>query len=122
MCMDSFHQAYEFFKPNLSGDIIPIISITWLLYQPYIDKVFPENSNLLQFANMFDVVKSSSSGNAFYDGWRVFNKMYDGTTKDLPTDNTLRRNFIDYINNGGDFGCGYGIILYDGKNKKIINR
>lgn len=121
MCMESFQKAYEFFKANLSGDVIPIISYTWLLYQPYIDKVFPEKSNLKQFANLFDIIKNSSAGNVFHDGWRVFQKMYDGTTKGLPADNTLRRNFIEYINSGGDFGYGYGIILYDGKQKKIIN-
>ncbi len=121
MCIDSFQKAYDFFKSNISGDIIPIISHTWLLYKPYVDKVFPEKSNLKQFANMFDIINTTSVGNFFEDSWRVFNKMYEGTTKDLPADNTLRRNFIEYINSGGDFGYGYGIILYDGNKKKIIN-
>lgn len=120
-CMDSFQNAYEFFKHDILGDIIPIISHTWVLYKPYIDNVFPENSNLKQFANMFDIIDITSTGNVFDDGWRVFNKMYKGTTKDLPVDNTLRQNFVKYINSGGDFGYGYGIILYDGKQKKIIN-
>ena len=122
LCMGSFQMAYEFFKSDLSGDIIPIVCASWLLYEPYIDKVFPENSNLMQFAKLFDIIDSTGTGNAFHDGWRVFNKMYEGTTKDLPADNTLRRNYIDYINAGGDFGYGYGVILYDGKKKKIVNR
>lgn len=121
MCMDSFQKAYEFFKSDLSGDIIPIISHTWLLYRPYIDSVFPENSNLWKFAKMFDIIDTTSTGNVFDDSWRIFNKKYEGTTTDLPTDNTLRRNFVEYIKSGGDFGYGYGIILYDGKQKKIVN-
>ena len=121
MCMESFQQAYEFFKSDLPGDVIPIICASWLLYQPFVDKVFPENSNLSKFAKLFDVIDNKSSGNEFHDGWRVFNKMYEGTTKDLPADNTLRRNFIEYINAGGDFGYGYGVILYDGNKKKIVN-
>ena len=70
---------------------------------------------------MFDIIDTTSTGNVFDDGWRVFNKMYEGTTKDLPVDNSLRLRFVEYINSGGDFGYGYGIILYDGKQKKIIN-
>lgn len=121
MCMDSFQKAYEFFKTDISGDIIPIISHTWLLYKPYIDNVFPEKSNLRKFADMFDIIDTTSTGNVFDDSWRVFNVMYKGTTRELPADNTLRRNFLEYINSGGDFGYGYGIILYNGKEKKIIN-
>ena len=122
LCLDSFQKAYEFFKADLSGDVIPIVCHSWLLYKPYIEKVFPENSNLKGFAEMFDIIKSESAGNVFYDGWRVFGKNFEGSTKELPTDNTLRRNFVDYINAGGDFGIGYGVIFYDGKQKKILRR
>lgn len=121
LCMDSFQKAYEFFKPNLSGDIIPIVSDTWILYKPYIEQVYPKGSNLKQFAELFDVINCYQVGDDFPDAWRVFHQMYDGNTEKLPADTTLRRNFIKYINGGGDFGYGYGIILYDGKMKKIIN-
>ena len=40
----------------------------------------------------------------------------------LPRDTTLRRNMVRYIENGGGFGFGFGVILYDGEQKKIINR
>lgn len=121
MCMDSFQKAYEFFKPQLRCNIIPIVTHTWLLYKPYMEHVFPKGSNLERFVKLFDVIESSSTGCQFNDCWRVFNKMYEGTTIGLPSDNTLRRNFIRYINDGGDFGGGYGVILYDGENRKIIN-
>lgn len=121
MCMDSFQKAYEFFKPQLRGNILPIVSHTWLFYKPYIGRVFPEGSNIERFVKLFDVIKSSSTGCRFNDCWRVFNKMYEGKTIGLPSDNTLRQNFIKYIDEGGDFGGGYGVILYNGKSRKIIN-
>lgn len=122
LCIDSFQKAYEFFKTQLNGDIIPIISYTWLFYKPYLDKVFPKGSNLEKFINLFDIIDTKSDGQSFTDCWRVFNKMYEGTTCGLPTDNTLRRNFIKYIDEGGDFGEGYGVILYNGKTGEIINK
>ncbi len=120
LCMDSFQRAYEFFKQQLKGDIIPIVSNTWLLYQPYIEKVYSDGSNLKNFAEMFDVIDVKSSGNDFPDGWRIFGKLYNGNVDEMPADNTLRKNFINYIKNGGDFGTGYGVILYDGVTRKIV--
>lgn len=120
LCMDSFQRAYEFFKPQLKGDVIPIISQTWMFYEPYVEKVFPEGSNLKKFANMFDIVESFSKGYDFPNAWRVFNKDYNGNTKELPADNSLRKSFIKYIDEGGDSGIGYGILLYNGKTKEII--
>jgi len=120
MCMDSFHRAYEFFKPQLKGDVIPIVSYTWLFYKPYLEKVFAEGSNLKKFADLFDIIGNFSSEDNFKDCWRIFNKKYDGTTENLPADTSLRRSFINYINNGGDFGVGYGILFYNGKTKEIL--
>ena len=121
MCMESFHKAYEFFRPKIFGDVIPIICSSWLLYKPYVECVFPQQSNMLKFAELFDIIDSISNDKDFKPCWRVFNKRFDGTTNGLPADNTLRRNFIKYINDGGDFGTGYGVALYDGKKRKIIN-
>ena len=122
LCMQSFQKAYNFFNPYLNGEIIPIVCNTWLLYEPYIEAVFPNGSNLKQFSQLFDIIHLTQTGDKFEDSWRVFNKFYNGTTEDLPDDNTLRRNFIKYIKNGGDFGVGYGIILYNGKTNKIVNQ
>ena len=99
----------------------PLICFSWLLYKPYAEHVFPAGSNLKKFADLFDVIAEVNHGDNFEDAWRVFNQPYTGSTKDLPADNTLRRNFIQYINDGGSFGDGYGIILYNGKEKRIIN-
>lgn len=120
-CILSFKKAYEFFDgAKLKGGILPIHCASWLLYPPYIEKVYDENSNLKKFSQMFDVVNQVDQGNKFTDCWRIFNKSYEGSSKGLPDDNSLRRNMKNYIDNYGVFGIGEGIILFDGE--KIVNK
>ena len=121
--MDSLQKAYEFFKKRgkIEGNVMRIFCASWLLYTPYVENIFPEGSNLHKFAEMFDVYLDSERED-FSDCWRIFGKKYEGTTEGLPSDTTLRRNFIKYINEGKSFGNGYGVILYDGEQRKIINK
>lgn len=119
-CMDSFAKAYEFFSEQLTDDILPVVCETWLFYPPYVEKIFPKGSNISNFIGMFDIISHTSTGKDFEDGWRIFHREYDGTTETLPKDTSLQRNFISYIEDGGDFGHGYGVLLYDGKNKMIL--
>lgn len=120
-CILSFKKAYEFFGGDkLKGGILPVLCQSWLLYPPYIEKVYDEDSNLKKFARMFDIVNQIDTGNEFSDCWRVFNKEYQGSTEGLPDDTRLRRNMIKYIDNYGFFGVGEGIILFDGE--KIVNK
>lgn len=117
--LDSFQRAYEFYKPELNGTVIPIVCASYLFYPPYMEKVFPEKSNIRRFANEFDLLLTRKY-QTFGDCWRIFNRRFEGTTKGLPTDNELRRNFVKYIDEGGDFGYGYGILLYDGEKKEVL--
>ncbi len=122
--MNSLDRAYKFFKKNfgLEGNILPVICSSWLLYPPYHGDVFSEGSNIYNFAKNFDIV-SWSETEEFLQCTLVFNKMYEGRDmKDLPSDTTLRRNFIRYFKEGKSFGSGYGILLYDGEKKEIINK
>ncbi len=120
-CIASFKKAYEFFGgAKLKSGILPIHCQSWLIYPPYIEKVYDENSNLKKFGQMFDIIKQIDKGNEFGDCWHVFNKPYTGTSEGLPDDNSLRRNMIKYIDNYGVFGLGEGIILFDGE--KIVNK
>lgn len=120
-CINSFKMAYDFFgAAKMKKGILPIHCESWLLYPPYIEKVYADNSNLKKFAQMFDVFVKKDSGKEFRDAWRVFNKKYEGSTDELPNDTGLRRSMIEYIKNYGVFGYGNGIILFDGE--KIINR
>lgn len=118
-CIESYKRAYEFFKPLIKGNIMPVVCHTYLFWPPYLGKVFPEDGNIGKFIKSYDVVLTFPF-KTFNDCWRVFNQEFDGTTDKLPTDTTLRRNFIKYINDGGDHGNGYGVLLFDGEAGKII--
>lgn len=119
-CLDSLQRAYEFFKPDLSGNILPVVCHSWLLYPPYHKQVFPRDSNLSRFSEMFDILYAESTGQTFGDCWRVFGKMYAGNTQNFPADTQLRRNFLRYMENGNDFGAGFGLLLYDGEKKQLL--
>lgn len=121
-CMESFQRAYEFFKDRLDGSVIPITCESWLLYPPYIEKVFVKNSNMTKFAALFDIIHTQSTGSRFLDARNVFGRYLDGSTETLPRDTALQRNFLDYIASGEDFGNGYGVILYDGSCQRILNK
>ena len=117
---DSLNKAYQFFKKDLRGNILPVVCNSWLLYPPYAKNVFPPKSNLVRFTQNFDIIKSTSNSH-FHDCWRVFYKMYEDRASGLPAETTLQRNFIQYMENGGDFGGGFGVLLYDGESNSIIN-
>lgn len=122
MCIDSFHRAYEFYKDFLPSSVLPVVCKSWLLYPPYIRSVFVPESNMTKFASLFDINEEVSTGREFKDCIRVFSKPFNGNIKGFPDDNSLRRNFIRYIESGNEFGVGVGIILYDGEKREIINK
>ena len=121
LCLDSLQRAYEFLKKDLRSNILPVVCSSWMLFPPYVEKVFGDGSNLKAFAKMFDVVDVTPR-ESFEDGWRIFGPAFQGSTEGLPQDNSLRRNMVRYIKDGGEFGFGYGVLLYDGEKKKILNR
>ena len=117
LCIDSYKKAHEFFGDKLKDGILPIHCHSWLLYKPFIP-VFGEQSNIYDFICDFEVFRTEHSGK--FDEWRVFGKEYDIYKDVLPTDTRLQRNFTEYIKNGGTFGAGDGIILFDGE--KVLTR
>lgn len=120
-CLAAFQNAYEFFKDQLPSSVIPIICHSWLIYPPYVRKVFVKDSNMARFAALFEIIDEESTGNRFLDARNVFGRYIDSDTTSLPRNTTLQRNFIRYIEEGNEFGHGYGIILYDGIEKRILN-
>ncbi len=118
-CIESYKRAYEFFKPQLKSNIMPFVCHTYLFWPPYLGKVFPEDSNIGKFIKSCDIVETFST-DTFNDCWRIFNRNFDGTTDKLPSDTTLRRSFIKYMNEGGTHGNGYGVLLFDGERGEII--
>lgn len=121
LCMDSLEKAYDFFKDDLKDGIMPVCCASWLLFPNYAEKVYPDGSNLKAFSQLFDVVSIAES-EKFTISQIIFGKPYSDDLDKLPQDTSLQRNFVSYIKSGGNFGTGYGILLYDGIKKEIINR
>lgn len=114
--LESYREAHAFFGCR-KGEPIVLFCRTWLLYDGY-RACYPEGSNLRDFQDDFDMVQNFET-DCFSDAWRIFNRDYDGDTSVLPCETTLQRNFIDYIENGGKFGIGSGVIIFDGEH--ILN-
>ena len=118
MCEESFKMAYDFFKDKVSNGILPVTCHSWILYPPY-RNVFGENSNTGDFIRNYQIIKTEKTQD-FVDAWRVFGRCFDGDITKLPQETTMQRNFINYIEKGGSFGAGLGLILLDGK--RVITR
>ena len=53
----------------------------------------------------------------FNIGWRIFGVDVDGrNTENLPQNTKLQKGFVEYINKGGKFGSGKGMLFFDGEN------
>lgn len=120
-CLVSFQNAYDFFKDELPSSVIPITCESWLLYPPYVQKVFAKDSNIARFAALFDILGQHSTGKRFLDARNVFGRYIDNDTASLPRETSLQRSFLRFIEQGHDFGSGYGIVLYDGVERRILN-
>lgn len=114
LCIESYKMAYEFFKDKTIDGILPILCSSWLLYPEYID-VFTRESNICKFAadyRIFDITTKEK----FDECWRVFDRVWEDINKcPLPQDTSLQRSFVKYMNEGGSFGLGKGIIFFDGE-------
>lgn len=116
--LDSYKKAWEFFKPE--NGILNILCDSWLLYGGN-RHIYPEGSNLMDFMDDFDLIKSyEDKDRVFPCAIRVFNQKYEGgDTSHLPRETTLQRNYIKWLEAGNRVGEGIGVILFDGE--KIIN-
>lgn len=119
-CLESLQLAGEFFRKLFPGKRMPVVCHSWLLYPPYLEKVFPAGSNLSRFAEMFHILFVDQVGDYFPDCWRVFGKMHQKDLSGFPADTRLRRSFLAYMENGGDFGSGYGIFLFNTQNQQPV--
>lgn len=122
-CKDSITEAKEFFKtyfPNYPNN--NFICHSWLLY-PKNKEFMKKDSNILKFAEMFDIVGSSNHPTQTYlwifgiktnekellENKRKTNTY--GNTNNLPQNTSLQKSAIDYINNGGTFGDAMGVLI-----------
>lgn len=116
---DSFRRLHGFVKDSHEGGIVPIACVTWLLYPPMI-KLYPDDSNIRKFYQMFDMISDRVDESFSAFRW-LYNMEYKGpeTFAHVPTDTRLRKNAKEYFEAGGKMGTGTGIALFDGE--KIIN-
>ncbi len=120
-CEKSFIEAQEFFAkyyPEFPNN--RFMCFSWLLY-PENKKFMAEDSNILKFPRLFDIVSQHEDPASAYRwlfGVRYKNKdmlknkkKYGnyGLTEHLPQDTSLQRNAVEYIKNGGTLGDGMGV-------------
>ncbi len=121
LCMESYAMAYNLFKDRLKDGILPIKCHSWLLYPEYI-KVFQKAcKNIFKFISDFEIYNLNKQ-EKFEDAWRIFYTDYDGDTDKLSGETKLQREMREHIKNGGTFGEGQGVILFDGKNVITQNK
>lgn len=116
----SYREAWAFYQKEgklLPGNILAVGCHSWLLYPPY-QEVFPEGSNIRDFASDFQIIHSDDRD--FYDFWRVFGPKSKESPEALPEGTRLQKAFKAHILKGGPFGDAAGILLFDGE--RIINQ
>lgn len=110
-----FVRLMNFFKPYFNG-VTPFICRS-CLFAPFHSEILPESSNIRKFEELFDVL---DFGESTYDLVRIFNKPYDGNPESLSEDNSLRRAYKIFLQNGEKVGYGTGCLLI--KNGELLNR
>lgn len=103
---EAFKLAYEFY--GIKGPLV-IVCSSWLLYPPHHDAVFPADSNIRKFYDLFEIVTQREA--AFSEaGWRVF-----GTTdldfSKFEQKTRMQKNLYKYLKDGNKMGSGYGVLV-----------
>ena len=103
-CDAAYAQAREFFKAE-AGENCPFICHSWLLFPEHAN-ILPKHTNVYRFFSEFDVFESGE--NEGDDLWRLFDTE-DRNPYRLPTDSSLRRNYVEHMKKGGKLGWGLGV-------------
>lgn len=114
--LDSYRRAWRRYCPQ--GGVLTCVCSSWLLYPPY-DQVWPEHSNIRDFAREFFPLEQTDTPQ-FDDGWRLFAAQWKRPAEALPEDTALRRAMKAYLTAGNPTGCGLGLLLFDGE--RILTR
>ncbi len=122
-CEKSLQMAKEFFTkyfPEYPNN--KFMCHSWLLY-PHNRDFMPENSNILKFQKLFEIVESKESpqqtylwlyGKKFKTADLMKNKKETGSygyVDKIPQKSSLQKSTAEYIKNGGTFGEGLGVII-----------
>ena len=112
LVQDALEQAVAFFKDSFVGKPIPIFCESWLIYSK-MDDLLPAHSNIRSFKERFEILHDHLYDVGDYsEMWRLYDMDFTGNLDDFPTDSTLRRNYRQYLKDGGQVGEGYGVFFY----------
>lgn len=109
---ESLKLAYSFFMSD-TGKPMVVVCDSWLL-DTRLGKVFPENSNIKKFVNLFDVIYRREDEN-FSDAWRIFSVDYTGNVSILPQKTALQKSIAEFLKEGKKTGIGFGVLVFDGE-------
>jgi hypothetical protein len=111
--LDAYRQAEETFRSEFGESPVIFTCHSWLLSEE-MPSMLKEGSNLKGFIEDFHIVKYEKCKEGDYpDAWRLFDMDYTGNIDDYPGDSSLRRNYKEYLKNGGIMGCGLGFFFAD---------
>ena len=114
--LDSYNKAYHFFNDVLGKNIDTFACGSWLLYDKN-KEILGEKSNIVDFANDFNILGSWEYKDPWHDMWRIFGKYGTGPAEALPRETSLQRAYADFISNGGIPGASKGVFVWDDVNK-----
>ena len=99
-CLDSLKQAEDFFR----NSYVAYMCDSWLL-SPVLKEFLPEESNIVKFQNLFEVVK------VYHDYPQGEERIFQDVRKDkenYPENSSLQKKAKRYILEGKDLGIGIG--------------
>ena len=102
----SFDMAYSFFGGN--GGKMVFSCHSWLLYPPQYN-MYPENSNLRKFYNVWDITNVEESNGNF---WRVFYKPNGYDLSKIVPHTSLEKKLLEYLKEGKSMGFSRGFYVY----------
>lgn len=109
---DALRQAAAFYKDSFTGKPIPFFCESWLIYSK-MDDLLPERSNIRSFKERFEIIHDHLYEKGDYsEMWRLYNMDFSGDLNDFPGDSTLRRNYKQFLLDGGQVGEGYGVFFW----------
>ncbi len=114
-CLDSYKQAYEFYKEYQKDGVLYMCCHSWLL-EPALEEILDESSNIIKFKRNYRVFRTDKRG-VFPDAWRVFMKE-NVAVEDYPEGNLMQRKIKEYLLKGNTIGYGLGVMAFDGE--KIV--
>lgn len=111
-CLDSYKQAYEFYKEYQKDGVLYMYCHSWLL-EPALEEILDENSNIIKFKRNYRVFRTDKR-DVFPDAWRVFYKT-NVPFEEYPEDNSLQKKIKEYLLKGNTIGYGLGVMAFDGE-------